>query len=185
MGGEQFRTLGRFFFLASFLLLLLAGQGPRKKILCPRRPTPGSFSRNFHPISRRSHRGRSMRASERAHGLARALEGAGTGQRIDRRPDRSDWSSSFAVVSSSSLGPRRFAFFFASAAALSPVTNLSLCFLSLLPSSLFFLLLSSPFFSLFPFPTLSSSLPFLLNDISSLLSNHDPPPPLSTSKKIK
>ena len=180
MGGEQFRTLGRFFFLASFLLLLLAGQGPRKKILCPRRPTPGSFSRNFHPIPRRSHRGRSMRASERAHGLARALEGAGTGQRIDRRPDRSDRSSSF----------RRRLVFFARSSSLSflflPRRRLSppspTC---LFASSLFFLPLSSPFFSLFPFPTLSSSLPFLPNAISSLLSNHDPPPPLSTSKKIK
>lgn len=148
MGGEQFRTLGRFFFLASFLLLLLAGQGARKKILCPRRPTPGSFSRIFHPIPRRSHRGRSMRASERAYGLARALEGAGTGQRIDRRPDRSDRSSSFAVVSSSSLGPRRFPFFFCLGGGSLPrhqpvsLLPLSSSFLSILPSSLFSLLLS-------------------------------------------
>ena len=194
-GRRAVPNLGSVFLFGLFFASFACWTRPKEKNPLPATPHAGLILAEFSSDFPSEPQG-TIDASLGA--CARARESAGgcgdwTADRPSPRPVRP-----VVVVSPSSRLLRSvlvaFLSFFASAAALSPVANLSLCFLSLLPSSLFFLPLSSPFFSLFPFPTLSSSLfslllslslpdslflssslPFLPNAISSLLSNHDPP----------
>ena len=182
-GRRAVPNFGSVFLFGLFFASFACWTRPKEKNPLPATPHAGLILAEFSSDSPSEPQG-TIDASLGA--CVRARESAGgcgdwTADRPSPRPVRP-----VVVVSPSSRLLRSvlvaFLSFFASAAALSPVTNLSLCFLSLLPSSLFFLPLSSSFLSLLPsslsFPSRLSLPLFLFSRMPSHLSSQIMTPPL-------